>query len=220
MKCLDHGSVDLIETYGSDERIIESARMSTDGEFRGWDRDSKLLSYLWKHKHTTPFEMAGAVFQVTCPIFVARQWFRHRTFSYNELSGRYSELPDVFYTPSIERLREGLQATDNRQGSMGGGDESQSRLVQSYITDLYAGARETYDDLLAQGIARELARIVLPVSVYTKFRVAGNVHNWCHFLGLRLDKHAQWEMREFAACIDNLLTEKFPHTMELFHESR
>jgi thymidylate synthase ThyX len=116
---LDHGYVNLVETWGSDERIIEAARMSTDGAFRGWDHDLKLLSYLWKHKHHTPFEMCGLTLEVQAPLFVVREWERHRTQSYNELSGRYTELPDLYYIPSVKRLMNGRQSQVNRQGSEG-----------------------------------------------------------------------------------------------------
>src|SRR3990167_8524449 len=104
---LDHGYVELIEVWGSEERIIESARMSTNRGFNGWDKDEKLLRYLYENKHLTPFEQCGLTLEVQAPIFVVREWMRHRTQSYNELSGRYSEMPHLFYIPSIERLMNG-----------------------------------------------------------------------------------------------------------------
>src|SRR3970040_1542996 len=117
MKVLDYGYVDLIEHWGSDERIIESPRMSTGKGCQGGDKDEKLLRYLYEHKHTTPFEMAGMTIEVQAPIFVFREWHRHRTQSYNEFSARYSELPNLFYVPSLERLKNSGQSKSNKQGS-------------------------------------------------------------------------------------------------------
>src|SRR5438105_1019122 len=117
IEILDHGYVRLIESWGSDERIIESARMSTDKGFKGWPEDEKLLRFLWQNKHHTPFEMAGLTIEVQAPLIVFREWHRHRTQSYNEMSGRYTVLPDLYYVPCLERVMNGKQSSKNKQGS-------------------------------------------------------------------------------------------------------
>ena len=216
MQVLDFGYLNLVETYGSDERIIEAARMSTSGSFRGWDQDERLLRYLWEHKHHTPFEMGGVVIEVQCPIFVAREWFRHRTQSYNELSARYVALPDMFYVPSIERLMAGKQAQKNKQGSEEGFSEDEAHFIRNRIESQTQEARIEYESLLKLGLSRELARLVIPVNQYTRFRASANLRNWLGFLTLRLDKGAQWEIRQYAEAMATLVREHFPKTMELF----
>ena len=223
MKLLDHGSLDLVEAWGSDERIIESARMSTDKGFKGWGTpevpgDEKLLRYLWKNGHHTPFEMAGATFEVQAPIFVFRQWHRHRTQSYNELSARYTELPDLFYIPSRERILAGKQSTTNKQGSEAGFSEAETDRIKDYFHDAALDTHNAYTDLLHRGVSKELARAVLPVSVYSKMRASANLRNWLHFVSLRTDPHAQYEIRVYAEAIESCLREKFPHAMEVYRE--
>src|SRR5258705_7564091 len=121
-KVLDHGYVQLVEHWGSDERIIEAARMSTSKGFEGWEKDAKLLKYLWAHKHLTPFEMAGASFEVQAPIFVFREWHRHRTQSYNEMSARYAPLPDLNYVPTVARLMQGGGHLTRKAGAIPGAE--------------------------------------------------------------------------------------------------
>ena len=215
---LDHGYCKLVEHWGSDERIIESARMSTDGSFRGWESDDKLLSYLWKHKHYSPFEFPGFTVEVQAPIFVVREWHRHRTQSYNELSGRYTALPNLYYTPSVERLMAGRQSQKNKQGSEDGFTEAEAILLRSEIIYAAEQARQRYDFLLERGLSRELARCIIPVNQYTKFRASANLRNWLHFLGLRLDRAAQVEIQEYAKAIGGFVQELFPRTYALFEE--
>lgn len=217
-KVLDHGYAALVETWGSDSRVIEAARMSTDGSFRGWDTDQRLLRYLWEHKHHTPFEMGGMVVEVQAPIFVAREWFRHRTQSFNELSGRYSTLPDLFYYPSIERLMTGKQSQKNHQGSEGGFSKVEAINIRQDIIEATTAARGVYESLLSKGVSRELARLVVPVNQFTRFRASANLRNWLAFLALRLDEGAQWEIRQFATALGTIVSEKFPRTWELFRE--
>lgn len=217
MKVLDHGYLNLVETWGSDERIIEAARMSTNKGFQGWDKDSRLLSYLWENKHHTPFEMAGLVVEVYAPIFVAREWFRHRTQSFNELSGRYTELPNDFYIPSLERLKNGKQSQKNKQGSEEGFSEDDARALQFEIDVSCRESRKFYEGLLEKGLSRELARLVIPVNQYTRFRASANLRNWFSFLSLRLDAAAQYEIRQYAEALAVLIKEHFPRTYDLFN---
>lgn len=248
---LDHGYVRLIEHWGSDERIIEAARMSTDKGFQGWGPvhatncgahpdfrssaemivgqvkrpctcepkpgDEKLLKFFYDHRHHTPFEMAGMIIEVQAPIFVFREWHRHRTQSYNELSARYTALPDLFYLPSIERIMHGKQATVNKQSSEGGFDARFAAETQIAIMKAQENARLTYDLLLKAGIAREIARIVIPVSQYSRMRASANLRNWLAFLTLRMDPAAQWEIQQFANLVGDLIAEKFPRTWQLFN---
>lgn len=215
---LDHGYINLIESWGSDERIIEAARMSTDKGFMGWPGDEKLLRFLWEHKHATPFEMAGLVIEVQAPIFVFREWHRHRTQSYNELSARYAALPDLFYVPSLERLIAGKQAIKNKQGSDDGFTAEQAEDFQSYLRGCYSMVRSQYEQLLSQGLARELARLVVPVAQYSRMRASANLRNWLAFLTLRMAPNAQWEIRQFANAVGTLIETAFPRTWQLFSE--
>lgn len=217
MKVLDHGYVNLVETWGSDERIIESARMSTNKGFQGWDTDAKLLRYLWEHKHATPFEMAGFTIEVQAPIFVMREWHRHRTQSYNEMSARYTEIPDVFYVPTTDRIQG--QGKTNKQGS----GEPLSRNKQVTAVDLINSANRqayaAYTLMLQMGVAREIARLVLPVNIYSRMRATANLRNWLAFLALRLPENAQWEIRQYAEAVSMIVEEHFPRTYSLFTET-
>ena len=243
---LDHGYVKLIETWGSDQRVIEAARMSTDKGFQGWGAwhcpqcqavldhaticacghanyykagDEKLLAYLYKNKHFTPFEMSGLIVEVQAPIFVFREWQRHRTQSYNELSARYTELPNLFYTPSTNRLCNSRQSTSNKQGSDGGFSEADAATLGQQLTAAYTASREAYDHLLTQGLSREVARLVVPVAQYSRMRASANLRNWLQFLDLRMAPNAQFEIREYANAVATLVKEKFPKTFQLFDES-
>ena len=218
---LDHGYVRLVEHWGSDERIIEAARMSTAKGFQGWGTaeqpgDERLLRYLWEHKHHTPFEMGGMIVEVQAPIFVFREWHRHRTQSYNELSARYTALPDLVYIPSLERIMAGAQSQTNKQGSAEGLDGNTASLVQTRLEQSIRYARDTYVELLQMGVARELARLVVPVSQYSRMRASANLRNWLAFLTLRLDKSAQWEVRQYANAVGKLVAHQFPRTWQLF----
>jgi thymidylate synthase (FAD) len=247
---LDHGYVELIETWGSDERIIEAARMSTGKGFLGWGPnhqpacaknerfvsepwkldctcepqpgDEKLLRFMYENQHSTPFEFAGATFEVQAPIFVFREWHRHRTQSYSEASARYSPLPDVNYVPSVERLL--INSKTNKQaGAVKNADTldvNSARNAQHEITRAYQEAQRTYDVLLMRGVPKELARIVLPVGRYSRMRASTDLRNWLGFLTLRMDENAQWEIRQYAEVVHKMLGEKFPRTLALFDEGR
>lgn len=230
-KILDHGYIGLVESWGSDERIIEAARMSTDKGFQGWGPipvgtseniivtkpgDEKLLAFLYNNKHMTPFEMAGAIVEVQAPIMVFREWQRHRTQSYNELSARYTELPDLSYIPSIERIMSGAQSKTNKQGSAVGINPTLAELIRGTFAENAQTCREEYEWLLYQGVSRELARLVIPVNQYSRMRASANLRNWMAFLTLRQDESAQFEIRTYANALHDILKEKFPRTLALF----
>lgn len=215
MKILDHGYVNLIQSYGSDESIIEAARMSTGKGFNGWDQDIKLLTYLYKHKHMTPFEMCGMIIEVKAPIFVFREWHRHRTQSYNEMSARYIPLPDENYVPTIDRIMQTSSSNKQAQGV--------KEIVRSSAWDFQRALKSNYTDLecayqeaLEVGVPKELARLILPVGRYSAMRANANLRNWLAFLTLRMDKNAQWEIQQYANAVGELIAQQFPRTWELF----
>jgi thymidylate synthase (FAD) len=194
---------------------LEAARMST-GNPTGLDteKDEKLRNYLWRHGHATPFEMSVLQVEVQCPIFVAREWMRHRTFSYNEFSGRYAEMPDLYYIPGESRIVS--QSQVNKQGS---GDALAYDAIdeaRDIILDITREARYAYERLLDLGVAREVARSVLPVSQYTKFRAQANLRNWLHFLNLRMADNAQYEIRVYANAVAKMIEVLWPNTWHVF----
>jgi thymidylate synthase (FAD) len=216
------GYCTLIETWGSDERIVEAARMSTGKGFLGWGSaeapgDEKLLERLWSHYHHTPFEMGGMVVEFQCPIFVIRQVHRHRAASYNEFSARYAKMPDLFWLPAEHQIRR--QGGTNKQGSLT--DNSREwQLAQkeaiAVMGDAYDHARKAYEHLIQLGVANEQARAVLPVAQFTRCRMQCNLRMWLHFCGLRQDSHAQPETRALANACAAFLHEAFPRTLALF----
>ena len=246
---LDHGHVTLVEHWGSDERIIEAARMSTQKGFEGWgpreckhckaaplppieeiacidgkthdfSGDEKLLAYLWKNHHATPFEMAGMTVEVQAPIFVFREWHRHRTQSYNEMSARYTPLPDLNYIPTVERLLAGGGHLTKQAAGVGDVqlNADTARRVQQEIKDAYYSAQRDYASMLATGAPKELARLVLPVGRYSRMRASANLRNWLGFLTLRMEASAQWEIRQYANAAHDIAKELFPRTVALFDE--
>jgi len=217
------GYVRLVEAWGSDERIIESARMSTDGAFRGWGTpeapgDEKLLRYLLEHQHHTPFEMAGMHIEMQVPVFVLRQIQRHRAASYNELSARYVEIEETFWAPAPEDLH--AQPAGKKQGGAGSLDNNTADWAAHIIIAAQRDAFEAYGHLLSAGVCREQARAVLPLGMLTRCRMACNLRMWLHFLRLRLDPHAQEETRVVAEGIASMLRQAFPRTMGLFDEGK
>lgn len=225
----NHGYVTLVEAWGSDEQIIEAARMSTNKGFLGWDPgsledgtphkgDAALLRYLWTNKHLTPFEQCGLTFEVQAPIMVFREWHRHRTQSFNEMSGRYTTLPDLYYIPSRRRLKAAKQSTTNKQGSEDGFDDRTADWIQKELEIITGQCRRVYERLLAEGVSREVARLVLPVNQYSRMRASANLRNWLHFLELRLHPAAQFEIRCYAEAVASIIGEQFPRTYGLFKE--
>lgn len=203
---LDHGYVRLVDSMGSDISIVRAARVSYDAAWRAGEdegSDAKLIRYLWKHKHTTPFEAVEFQFEVMAPIFVFRQWHRHRTASINELSARYRELPEVFYIPEPDKV--GEQATVNKQGrdlSIAGAKRlAACARIKSHCERAFVEYRE----LLAEGWPRELARMVLPLNTYSHMFWKTNLRNLFHFLTLRCDAHAQYEIRVYADAMREMI---------------
>lgn len=263
-RILDHGYIQLVETWGSDQAIIEAARMSTGKGFLGWGTstckqcghqlephpdfmrshakapalwdvpcskcggecevkpgDEKLLRYLYEHAHATPFEFAGMVVEVKAPIVVFREWHRHRTQSYNEASARYAPLPDENYLPTVDRCM--VSGGANKQaGAAAGADvltEGEATVWLDELADLYEHAERVYQDGLRRGVPKELARLSLPVGRYSKMRAQANLRNWMAFATLRStakNPHAQFEIRQYADAVVDLLREHFPRTLELF----
>lgn len=201
IKVLDHGLLRLVDSMGSDLSIVRNARVSYDAAWRaGKDSgsDERLINYLYKNGHNTPFEAATVTFEVKAPIFVFRQWHRHRTQSFNELSARYRELPEEFYIPEAEQIT--TQSTDNKQMRT---DEvhEYADVWRKVMNTQNSSAFRLYKYMLADGVPRELARSVLPVSTYSHMFATANLNNWFKFLHERLHEHAQYEIRVYAEAI-------------------
>ncbi|MDR1024951.1 MAG: FAD-dependent thymidylate synthase [Treponema sp.] len=212
---LDKGFVRLVDYLGGDDRVVQSARVSYGAGTRSRREDAGLIDYLLRNRHTSPFEQVILTFHVKLPIFVARQWIRHRTARVNELSGRYSIMKDDFYLPAAEDLA--LQSDDNKQGRRedalepGQADELRGALEQAQQE-----AYHDYSALVDRGIARELARINLPLSLYTEWYWQIDLHNLFHFLELRLDSHAQREIRFYAQVLLDIARKVAPLCCESF----
>ncbi len=250
---LDHGYLLRIESWGSDERIVEAARMSTGKGFLGWgprhvencDRhialhenrldstvactcepasgDEKLLKFLWENKHATPFEMAGLIVEVQAPIFVFREWHRHRTQSYNEMSARHTPLPNLNYIPTVERLMINAGTTNKQAGTVSDAEVLTVEAAEQFREALkvgYDALEAGYQAALKSGVPKELARILLPVGRYSRMRASTNLRNWLAFLTLRSAPGAQYEIRVFADAVGQLIAETFPRTWALFATGR
>lgn len=228
MNILDHGYVKFIEAWGSDERIIESARMSTDKGFLGWGDeenpgDEKLLAYLWNNKHSTPFEFAGMTLEIKAPIMVFREWHRHRTQSYNEMSARYVPLPDENYIPTLERVMAGANTvTTNKQAQNNGKVLTEIKALNwlEWLDYTYQISQIVYQLGIDIGIPKELARLPVPVARYSRMRVTANLRNWLAFLTLRDDPAAQYEIRVYAQVVCKIIEEQFSRTHTLYAESK
>ena len=192
-------------------RLVDAARVSHASASKGPAADKKLIGYLLAHSHLTPFEHAVFKFHVACPIFVARQWFRHRFAAYNELSYRYTEAKDEFYVPSAWRAQDGA----NKQGSVAATALDQEKLT-GILAKQVASALAAYRGLIASGVAREMARMVLPVNLYTQFYWTVNARSLMNFVALRADRNAQWEMRRYAEALASVFAKAMPQTWEAF----
>ena len=210
---LDHGFVSLVDYMGTDECIERAARVSYGYGTRKQSLTRGLLRYLRRHKHTTPSEMVELKFHCCMPIFIARQWIRHRTANVNEYSGRYSLIPMLFYTPDAAQLQ--TQSRQNNQGRSGQAvtDDVHAEAVRRW-TEIRRASTETYEWMTAGEIARELARIDLPLSTYTQWYWKIDLHNLLHFLTLRVDPHAQWEIQEFGRVMAGMLKRVAPLSYE------
>lgn len=211
IKVLDKGFVRLVESMGGDAGVVQAARVSYAGTAKGDEKDRKLIEYLLKHQHLTPFEHALLKVHVKCPIFVARQWFRHRFAAYNEVSFRYTETADEFYMPEAWRA----QDVKNKQGSVAAPQLDQAKLSRAFAASV-ENSFKTYKDLLAAGVAREMARMALPVNLYTEFYWTVNARSLMNFLALRADVHAQAEIQRFAEALARVFAEKMPWTYAAF----
>ena len=216
-KVLDHGFVRLVDYMGGDSRIVQSARVSYGKGTKTIREDKVLIDYLMSHQHTSPFEQVVLTFHCKMPIFVARQWIRHRTARVNEISGRYSIMTDEFYIPNGEQI--GYQSKDNRQGrdTTEVPAELQKKVIQILIKD-QERSYQNYKEMIDDNIARELARINLPLSLYTQWYWQIDLHNLFHFLELRLDYHAQWEIQQYGKVIAKMTKTVAPIAYNAFEK--
>ena len=212
---LDKGFVRLVDYFGGDQRIVQSARVSYGEGTKSVSQDGALIDYLLRHQHTSPFEQVVMTFHLKMPIFVARQWVRHRMGRMNEVSGRYSIMKDEFYVPEADKVAP--QSKDNKQGRSS--EAFDKETADKIITQLEEGQKEAYEnysELIDSGLAREIARINLPLSLYTEFYWEMDLHNLFHFLKLRLDSHAQYEIRVYAEVILEMCKKVAPMATESF----
>lgn len=219
---LDHGFVRLINCMGSDLSVVRAARVSYNADWRAGEderKDEKLIAYMIKNGHTSPFEAVAFTFEVKAPIFVFRQWHRHRTWSYNELSARYGELDAEYYVPKIEQI--GKQSETSKQArtfdQLQSEDEDYKQSLAFYEVNCKQ-AFIAYQSLLQVGWPREIARGVLPVSTYSRMHATVDLHNLLHFLKLRLHAHAQYEIRVYADAMLRLITPVVPVTIEAWRK--
>jgi thymidylate synthase (FAD) len=218
---LDAGFVRVVDYMGDDAAIVQAARVSYGRGTKAARDDRGLIRYLMRHWHSTPFEMCEIKLHVKLPIFVARQWIRHRTANVNEYSARYSILDREFYTPAPEHLA--AQSSTNRQGRGAVLEGAEAEAALALLRDEAGRAFDAYDRLLGQdgaGLARELARMALPLSTYTQWYWKTDLHNLFHFLRLRADPHAQYEIRVYADAIGALVRAWVPHAWEAFEDYR
>lgn len=218
---LDQGFVRVVDYMGDDPAIVQAARVSYGAGTRTVRSDAGLIDYLMRHQHTSPFEMCELKLHVKLPVFVARQWIRHRTASVNEYSGRYSEIADSFYDPDPGDI--GRQSTTNRQGSAGTVSAETAAAAKERWREDATRAYEHYRSLLdtdEDAVAREVARIGLPLSHYTEWYWKVNLHNLLRFLELRMDEHAQTEIRAYATAIGSLVAAWVPLTWASFTDHR
>ena len=215
---LDNGFVRVVDYMGDDAAIVQAARVSYGNGTKTPSDDRGLIRYLMRHRHSTPFEMCEIKFHVKLPIFVARQWIRHRTANVNEVSARYSVLDREFYVPKAEHIAK--QSMDNKQGS---GEPLGRWIAAATIQSMHSeadGAFVRYDQWLQAGVARETARIGLPLSTYTEWYWKCDLHNLFHFLSLRADPHAQWEIRVYANIILGIVKQWVPLAYQAFEDYR
>ena len=227
---LDHGFIRVIDYMGTDQSIVQAARVSYGEGTKKLREDRGLIRYLLSHWHTTPFEMCEIKFHIKLPIFVARQWIRHRTANVNEYSARYSVLDKEFYIPEMDQL--GSQSTTNKQGRSNTLDKKFAKHAQDLIKKNSEQLYEDYQDLLngkllnndeyveGEGLARELARTTLPLNYYTQWYWKIDLHNLMHFLRLRADSHAQYEIQIYAEKMVEILKKWVPLTYEAFEDYR
>jgi len=213
---LDKGFVRMVDYMGGDARIVQSARVSYGAGTKTFRQDRGLIHYLLKNRHTSPFEQVVLTFHIKMPIFVARQWIRHRMARLNEISGRYSVMKDEFYVPAADQVS--FQSTDNKQGRADALPMEDAQSVIDRMAEEQRAVYANYQAMLDQGVARELARTNLPLNLYTEMYWQIDLHNLFHFLELRLDAHAQYEIRVFAEALAKCAQAVAPVAYEAFEE--
>lgn len=225
IKCLDLGFVTLVDVMPrlvpedrktADFAIVQAARVSYGDGTKTINEDRGLIRYLMRHSHSTPLEMVEFKFHMKLPIFCARQIIRHRMVSVNEYSGRYSVMKDEFYFPDVNNLR--LQSKTNKQGGDDAIEVDTAKDFLAYLDEACIKSYQTYTDYLDKGIAREQARMILPLNLYTEWYWKIDLHNLFHFLGLRCDSHAQWETRVFAEAMLSLIQPIVPIAVEAWND--
>jgi len=219
-RVLDHGLVRLVEHMGSDLSIVRNARVSYDAEWRAGEdegKDAKLIDYLVRNHHTSPLEAVSFTFEVKAPIFVFRQWHRHRTWSFNEISARYAELPEEFYVPEEAQIT--TQSASNKQMRTAE-PNPHAFYIQKKIERHCQVSFDLYREFVADGCPRELARGVLPVNTYSHMFCAVDLHNLAHFLKLRLHEHSQYEIRVYAQAMLELIEPVVPVAVAALRKHR
>lgn len=212
---LEQGFVDLVSHMGDELSIVNAARVSFGKHTNKLrKRDIKLIKYLWDNRHSTPFEMVEFCFRVKCPMYVRSQWHRHRTWSYNEISRRYTSDDLGFQLPQVFRL----QDDKNKQGSKDEIEDSKNQYFRYHVHKANTLCYTLYNEMIDAGIAREQARIILPQNMWTEFYAKVDLHNLLHFLRLRLDPHAQWEIRQYAKAMLEFVEEILPNVAEFFKD--
>lgn len=217
IKVLDKGFVRLVDYLGGDDRIVQAARVSYGSGTKSYRQDRGLIHYLLRNEHTSPFEQIVLTFHTKMPIFVARQWVRHRTARLNEISGRYSIMRDEFYVPEPNQMR--FQSTDNKQARSD--EELDAELAQQMIAEMEADQKQLYahyEGMIEKGLAREIARGNLPLNLYTEWYWQIDLHNLFRFLHLRMDSHAQYEIRVYAEAMAQCAKAVAPVAYEAFEE--
>lgn len=220
IKLLDHGYVRLVDSMGNDLSVVRSARVSYDAEWRAGEdegKDAKLINYLMRNRHTSPFESVTFTFEVKAPIFVFRQWHRHRTWSFNEISARYAELPEEFYVPDVSKITG--QSKNNKQQRDNEPIDA-AMICHHTIREACEEAFKTYLDLIGMGCPRELARGVLPVNTYSKMFATVNLSNLMKFIDLRDHSHAQWEIQVYAQAMLELIRDIVPVSVAAFEANK
>lgn len=227
---LDHGFVRVVDYMGDDAAIVQAARVSYGKGTRKISQDEGLIRYLMRHRHTSPFEMCEIKLHVKLPMFIARQWIRHRTANVNEYSARYSILDKEFYVPAADQIA--VQSSTNNQGRGDALDSDQAAAVLELMRRDAAQAFDSYEHLLnadskgeardpdRPGLARELARIGLPLSTYTQWYWKTDLHNLFHFMSLRADAHAQYEIRVYADILRDIVDRWTPLAARAFEDYR
>ena len=214
--CLDKGFLRLVDSMGGDGAIVQAARVSYGKGTKKISQDRGLIRYLMRHRHTTPFEMVEFKFHAKMPIFVARQWVRHRTANINEYSLRYSEARDEFYIPNPEQIQ--FQSVLNKQGRSEEVPKDLKEKVQNYFKEISERSFQLYKEMNDEGVARELARAILPVNLYTEWYWKNDLHNLLHFIGLRSDSHAQYEIRVFSDAMGKFVKGIAPFAWEAYQD--